>query len=295
MKPAKFEYHAPERSADVVDLLAQLGDDAKVLAGRPEPDPDARDAPRRVRAPGRHRPGRRAPRHRTSERRRCGSAPAPPRRRSSRAPRSRRPSRCSPVPPRSSATSRSATAEPSAAASPTPTRPPSTRRSRSPSTPSWRSLSPAGSLAPIAASRLLHRPVEHGHGGRRAARGRAVPGVVGPLRFRHRGVRTPARRLRASPAPRRRSSSTTTTGSRRCAIGLFGLGASAGARHRRRDRGDRAPARPTLDGARIGELAMSGSTDIPSDLHGSADYRRRVGAAMVARAWTAAIREALDG
>jgi aerobic carbon-monoxide dehydrogenase medium subunit len=80
----------------------------------------------------------------------------------------------------------------------------------------------------------------------------------------------------------------------RCAIGLFGLGA----------RVERATAAETevtgtgatsLDGARVGELAMSGLTDIPSDVHGSADYRRRVGAAMVARAWTAAIREALDG
>ena len=33
MKPAKFEYHAPETVADVVSLLAEHGDDAKVLAG----------------------------------------------------------------------------------------------------------------------------------------------------------------------------------------------------------------------------------------------------------------------
>jgi len=33
MKPAKFEYHAPESTADVVALLAEHGDDAKVLAG----------------------------------------------------------------------------------------------------------------------------------------------------------------------------------------------------------------------------------------------------------------------
>ena len=30
---------------------------------------------------------------------------------------------------------------------------------------------------------------------------------------------------------------------------------------------------------------MSGLADIPADLQGSADYRPRVGAAMVARAW----------
>jgi aerobic carbon-monoxide dehydrogenase medium subunit len=33
MKPAAFEYHAPESVADVVSLLAEYGDDAKVLAG----------------------------------------------------------------------------------------------------------------------------------------------------------------------------------------------------------------------------------------------------------------------
>ena len=31
---------------------------------------------------------------------------------------------------------------------------------------------------------------------------------------------------------------------------------------------------------------MSGLADIPADLQGSADYRTRVGAAMVARAWS---------
>jgi carbon-monoxide dehydrogenase medium subunit len=33
MKPAKFEYHAPESIADVASLLAEHGDEAKVLAG----------------------------------------------------------------------------------------------------------------------------------------------------------------------------------------------------------------------------------------------------------------------
>jgi aerobic carbon-monoxide dehydrogenase medium subunit len=33
MKPAKFEYHAPETVADVTALLAEHGDEAKVLAG----------------------------------------------------------------------------------------------------------------------------------------------------------------------------------------------------------------------------------------------------------------------
>src|ERR1700738_4784067 len=33
MKPAAFEYHAPERVDDAIQLLDRLGDDAKVLAG----------------------------------------------------------------------------------------------------------------------------------------------------------------------------------------------------------------------------------------------------------------------
>jgi carbon-monoxide dehydrogenase medium subunit len=33
VKPAAFEYHAPESTTDVVDLLREYGDDAKVLAG----------------------------------------------------------------------------------------------------------------------------------------------------------------------------------------------------------------------------------------------------------------------
>jgi len=42
----------------------------------------------------------------------------------------------------------------------------------------------------------------------------------------------------------------------------------------------------------VGRLAMAALEAVPADLHGSADYRRRVGAVMVARAWTAASREA---
>jgi aerobic carbon-monoxide dehydrogenase medium subunit len=42
----------------------------------------------------------------------------------------------------------------------------------------------------------------------------------------------------------------------------------------------------------VGRLAMAGLTSVPADLHGSAEYRRHVGAAMVARAWTKATTEA---
>jgi carbon-monoxide dehydrogenase medium subunit len=41
-------------------------------------------------------------------------------------------------------------------------------------------------------------------------------------------------------------------------------------------------------------MAVAGLDDIPSDLHGSAQYRRQVGAAMVARAWADAMTEATN-
>ncbi|MFV8232703.1 MULTISPECIES: FAD binding domain-containing protein [Mycolicibacterium] len=74
----------------------------------------------------------------------------------------------------------------------------------------------------------------------------------------------------------------------RCGIGLLGLGSTPLRA---------APAEAAVLGTpiggitadEIGQLAMSGLTDIPSDLQGSASYRARVGAAMVSRAWTQAI------
>jgi carbon-monoxide dehydrogenase medium subunit len=80
---------------------------------------------------------------------------------------------------------------------------------------------------------------------------------------------------------------------RRCAIGLFGLASTPA----------RAPSaeaelagRPIADvsAEEVGRLAIAGLDAVPSDLHGSAAYRKRVGAAMVARAWTTAAREARD-
>jgi carbon-monoxide dehydrogenase medium subunit len=79
----------------------------------------------------------------------------------------------------------------------------------------------------------------------------------------------------------------------RCAIGLLGLGPT--------------PLRATVAeqaalGGRIdfsadelGQLALSELTEVPSDLHASASYRMRVGAAMVSRAWQEAIEEATRG
>jgi carbon-monoxide dehydrogenase medium subunit len=81
---------------------------------------------------------------------------------------------------------------------------------------------------------------------------------------------------------------------RRAAIGLIGMGTKP----------ERATAveagllgRPIreLDPDELGRLAVGALEDVPSDLHGSASYRTRVGAAMVARAWSTATTEALDG
>jgi carbon-monoxide dehydrogenase medium subunit len=80
----------------------------------------------------------------------------------------------------------------------------------------------------------------------------------------------------------------------RCAIGLIGLGSTP-------ERAGTAEAalagRPITDVEpdEVGRLAMADLTTVPEDLHGSAAYRTRVGAAMVARAWIAARAEALDG
>jgi carbon-monoxide dehydrogenase medium subunit len=78
----------------------------------------------------------------------------------------------------------------------------------------------------------------------------------------------------------------------RCAIGLIGLGST--------------PQRPTaveqgligrpagdVDADELGRQAVAGLEAVPSDLHGSEHYRRRVGATMVARAWSDAVTEAL--
>jgi len=77
----------------------------------------------------------------------------------------------------------------------------------------------------------------------------------------------------------------------RCGIALFGLGpvplrASA--------------AETALIGSgvediaddEVGRLAVAGLDGVPADLHGSAGYRRQVGAVVVARAWQRAVQEA---
>jgi aerobic carbon-monoxide dehydrogenase medium subunit len=78
----------------------------------------------------------------------------------------------------------------------------------------------------------------------------------------------------------------------RCSIGLIGLGPTP-------IRATRAEAaavgqRASIAAADVGALAVADLDQVPSDLHGPAEYRRRVGAVMVARALTEAIGEAAD-
>jgi carbon-monoxide dehydrogenase medium subunit len=77
----------------------------------------------------------------------------------------------------------------------------------------------------------------------------------------------------------------------RCAIGLLGLGSTP---LRASSAETEALGRPVseIDPHELGAQAMTGLDDVPSDLQGSAAYRQRVGAAMVARAWEAARNEA---
>ncbi len=78
----------------------------------------------------------------------------------------------------------------------------------------------------------------------------------------------------------------------RCGIGLLGVGSTPlrGLVAEAAVVGEPAEA---VTAEEVGRLAMSGLSDIPADLQGSADYRSRVGATMVARAWTAAVRQAV--
>jgi carbon-monoxide dehydrogenase medium subunit len=77
---------------------------------------------------------------------------------------------------------------------------------------------------------------------------------------------------------------------RRASIGLIGLGSTP-------ERGRPAEAEVVgknlseIDADEVGQLAVSTLESIPSDLHGSAQYRKRVGAVMVARAWATAREE----
>ncbi|MEX2293851.1 MAG: xanthine dehydrogenase family protein subunit M [Acidimicrobiales bacterium] len=78
---------------------------------------------------------------------------------------------------------------------------------------------------------------------------------------------------------------------RRCSIGLLGMG-SRPERALRAEREMHGRPADEIDTTELGQLAIAGLDSVPGDLHGSVDYRRRVGAVVVARAWTGAIKEA---
>ena len=80
---------------------------------------------------------------------------------------------------------------------------------------------------------------------------------------------------------------------RRTGIGLIGMGSTP----RRATAAElelEGSAIAEVDPDEVGRLAMAGLESVLDDQHGSAAYRRRVGAAMVARAWAQAGSEALD-
>jgi carbon-monoxide dehydrogenase medium subunit len=80
----------------------------------------------------------------------------------------------------------------------------------------------------------------------------------------------------------------------RCAIAMFGMGSTP---LRGRAAEAEITGRPVAEvvADEVGALAVADLADIPADQHAPASYRSRVGAAMVARAWTQACSEASDG
>jgi carbon-monoxide dehydrogenase medium subunit len=82
----------------------------------------------------------------------------------------------------------------------------------------------------------------------------------------------------------------------RCGIGLFGLGPApvrAAAAENAATGLAIADAAGAGHAVEIGVAAMAELDSVPADLHGSAGYRKRVGAAMVAAAWRRALGEAV--
>ena len=75
------------------------------------------------------------------------------------------------------------------------------------------------------------------------------------------------------------------------AVGLFGLAPTPIRAHTVESAVIGRPV-ADIDAAELGRSATDGLSAVPADMHGSADYRRRVGAVMVARAWARAVEEA---
>ena len=277
MKPAAFEYHAPTSVDEAVGLLAELGDEAKVLAGGQSLVPllalrlavfeHLVDVGRIAESGG----------HRAPATGRCGSAPARPR-------------------PPSSAAPRSAAAVPLLARA-TPfighvqIRNRGTRRRlarprrpgrRVPGGGAGARRGDGGALGPGPAHdpgrRVLHRPVEHEPRARRAAR-RRVRSRPGPGGAGARSRSSPAATATSpSPAPSSASSSTATTGSGAAPSASSAWGRRRCGRPTAEARRHRHRGWPTSTPPSSGRAAVAGLDDVPADLHGSAAYRRRVGA-----------------
>jgi aerobic carbon-monoxide dehydrogenase medium subunit len=77
-------------------------------------------------------------------------------------------------------------------------------------------------------------------------------------------------------------------------IGLFGLGPTV-LRAGSAEASVLGISASDIDPAEVGRAAVTDLDAVPSDLHGSAGYRKKVGAAMVARAWEQAVKEAASG
>jgi carbon-monoxide dehydrogenase medium subunit len=77
-------------------------------------------------------------------------------------------------------------------------------------------------------------------------------------------------------------------------VGLFGLGPTV-LRAAAAETAVAGIAASAIDPAEVGRAAVADLDSVPSDLHGTASYRKKVGAAMVTRAWGQAVKEAANG
>ena len=80
----------------------------------------------------------------------------------------------------------------------------------------------------------------------------------------------------------------------RCAIALMGMGPIP-ERARAAESAVLHVSIADVSAKELGRIAISELESVPSDVHGSSAYRKRIGAAMVERAWQEAQREVLNG
>ena len=77
-------------------------------------------------------------------------------------------------------------------------------------------------------------------------------------------------------------------------IGLFGLGPTV-VRAAATEAAVLGSSAHDISPAEVGRAAVADLHAVPSDLHGTVGYRKKLGAAMVARAWESAVKEAVNG